>query len=1744
MPKDPSQLFINTTADPGLVVASTPGIDNAVHYPTDAVPVSNTIINVIQYNLNTVGANNEVLINSGNIATGDPELTYDANTNILTAETLHLGNLNVSFRANLGNASNIKITGGSDGYVLKTDGTGNLSWTSQEVASVTWTSLTGKPSLATVATSGDYNDLANKPSGGASTTYVDNKIANVTYANISGTPTLATVATSGRYNDLTNLPNLSGVALSGNYNDLANKPNIPSIAGLASMTYVDNKFANVTYANLPDKPTIPTHTGNLINNSGYITSSALSGYALTSSLPTDIANLTDTTHLLGQIDTGNITFNGDEIASTNDIVNILGNNYAQLQSNSTYIWVEDGNANIQVNENTWGFDSTGNITLPSNDAQINYANGQSILDGLGAGGGSSYDQDLNKTDNVEFAGLTMTGKVIAKQDSGTDGGYTFGGDEGGGDTGMFSAADGVLDFYSNDEKIVRITTDSVEFSRNITSNGLEIYTNEGSEADIDLYTDWDSGNGVEVWLQHNDRVSITTENGTYSWDFDKTGNLTLPAGGDILDSTGTSVLGGTDLTGYATETYVGTAISNLVNSSPAALNTLSELANALGNDASYSTTISTALGNRLRVDTNSQGLNGTQQANARTNLGLATVASSGSYNDLTNKPTLGNISSINTDGNASNILYGNGVFSAAPVIPSITLDNASAGDMDVMIYDGNIKYTSNVTIDASTGTLKANLFSGNSIQVGGSLGYSDSANLISVEDKDGFGQVLFQNKNSGANASMNIVLVNDSPGTDYMAIGINSSTFSPLYNTIFELPNAGYISHTTDTIIGPQSDHSASSSVYLTYNSGANALQINGKGAIGWGASYDGTLVEGDFGTNGQVLTSSGPSSAPTWTTISGGGTSYDQDLNKTDNVTFNTVNTQVVYAPVGAALELYSGDGTPIPKSIVLNGTSGYMTIPSSPDWIMGKTWTFEFRIKMNATSVGTGVPWRLINQEQDNAVECYMGITISGGELSILCTQSNALYFTEPTPGQWVHVAVVNNNVGPVVYYNGVAQTYTQGYGGPANYTSSNAITIGRFPNNNYQYFPGEITGIRISDVVRYTQNFTPTTETFDIDSNLLLLMNVLDGQEYTDSSSYNRTISNYNTTLGTVPGIGLDPGNVVVTANSQSWTFGTDGTTIFPTLTIPRGDSVSSTITGQTLMFGDNSQEAIISTPNGSGSYADSQRLVINPGKGYEGGEGGDIYLWAGRGGNASGTGGDIKIRGGQGGANTLGGSGGDGGYIRIEAGDGANQGNPGYIEMTAGEGGIGKSGGYANITGGIGHTTGGDVQITGGRGRSSVGGNVNIWGGSSDQGPSSEGHVNIETGGNTWAFDAISNLTIPGGGVINNDGDTNVVNIVGSNYAQLQSNENYIWVEENDAAVLVNGYQWTFHDNAVLELANGANISQTTDEGGHKTFNITPQEVSDFEVITIDGNIRLQTANSDGGITTSIWTFDKDGNLTLPGGGVLGDAFNDGGLTLKSPAFQYVELGSYDGNVYAWVADKGYYAGEESSFIIGTDYTGDDNRWKFSATGSVSFPSGAGFSKGESGQLKVNDSTTTSLDLRDSGGRGFYTNNDGVTLRSNGSQNWYFGYDGITTLPGAIHQNYTTTKGRNYSGISSGTTSDIWVAEDLHMTSVKLTVQIESRTGSPYYDNFDTMTCEIVMAKKKVSGEYTAAPITVYGIVHTSADPLATFSSYIVTTPGPDLGKAVLTCTPDASITDTCFVRVHSVEMFSSSVQDDF
>ena len=86
--------------------------------------------------------------------------------------------------------------------------------------------------------------------------------------------------------------------------------------------------------------------------------------------------------------------------------------------------------------------------------------------------------------------------------------------------------------------------------------------------------------------------------------------------------------------------YVDAEVAGVVDSAPSALNTLNELAAALGDDSNFATSTATSLGNRLRIDVNSQGLTGTQKTNAATNLGLNTVATSGAYSDLSGTPTI------------------------------------------------------------------------------------------------------------------------------------------------------------------------------------------------------------------------------------------------------------------------------------------------------------------------------------------------------------------------------------------------------------------------------------------------------------------------------------------------------------------------------------------------------------------------------------------------------------------------------------------------------------------------------------------------------------------------------------------------------------------------------------------------------------------------------------------------------------------------------------------------------------------------------------------------------------------------------------------------------------------------------------------------------------------------------------------------------------------------------------------------
>lgn len=184
--------------------------------------------------------------------------------------------------------------------------------------------------------------------------------------NMNGTPTT-------QKSNLQNMGNLILSSAGGSYF-------VPAAQALLAQTVTNAAQPNIT--SVGTLSTLTT-TGNItVNAGGYFIGDG--GYL---------------SNVIGS--TGNITFNGDDIQSTNDVVNILGNNYVQLQSNDTYMRVEDGEADIEVNGNRWIFNNSGYMEIP-NEGSFGALN-SSIL---------AFSSQNNKPIFIE---VLDTGNSIAQQ---------------------------------------------------------------------------------------------------------------------------------------------------------------------------------------------------------------------------------------------------------------------------------------------------------------------------------------------------------------------------------------------------------------------------------------------------------------------------------------------------------------------------------------------------------------------------------------------------------------------------------------------------------------------------------------------------------------------------------------------------------------------------------------------------------------------------------------------------------------------------------------------------------------------------------------------------------------------------------------------------------------------------------------------------------------------------------------------------------------------------------------------------------------------------------------------------------------------------------------------------------------------------------------------------------------------------------------------------------------------------------
>lgn len=174
------------------------------------------------------------------------------------------------------------VTSADDNKVLMASysgGVGSFSWEPTAAATqvnADWDATSGvakilnKPdlsvyaqsaNLATVAISGNYNDLSNRPSIPAAQVNSDwDAVSGV--AQILNKPNLAAVATSGDYADLSNKPTIPAEQVQSNWNELSssskayiqNKPDLSIYAQSANLATV---ATSGSYNDLSDKPTIP-----------------------------------------------------------------------------------------------------------------------------------------------------------------------------------------------------------------------------------------------------------------------------------------------------------------------------------------------------------------------------------------------------------------------------------------------------------------------------------------------------------------------------------------------------------------------------------------------------------------------------------------------------------------------------------------------------------------------------------------------------------------------------------------------------------------------------------------------------------------------------------------------------------------------------------------------------------------------------------------------------------------------------------------------------------------------------------------------------------------------------------------------------------------------------------------------------------------------------------------------------------------------------------------------------------------------------------------------------------------------------------------------------------------------------------------------------------------------------------------------------------------------------------------------
>jgi hypothetical protein len=540
-----------------------------------------------------------------------------------------------------------------------------------------------------------------------------------------------------------------------------------------------------------------------------------------------------------------------------DYANIGTSNIAAVYANPTVgskiVRIAVGQNGGPYGPNLWDFGTNGTTQFPG--SKILAPAGQSITMQS-----DNYSQLMWENANLTVApNMAINSNFYVAQNNATlDIGYRDG-----------SSTQIIKSWYWNADGTLTLPASSGQIGRDGYSNGIDLYNNNGGSGYVRMnYADqsviWGDAGGAHVQSA-----------GTYTWDFDTTGNLKLPSGGYILNSDD-SIYGGGDYSNVQVAAYLNTASINTTGNITAQnlIGNISITGNVTGTSANVTLqagAYTSVFDNQGNVRLPTAYVTGNVTANYFVGNGalLTGIAASSNYSNVNVATYLPTYS-----GNIANIRLGvAGVLTFADGTTQITAGGSSYSNVQVATYlpaYGGAIQSSNVqttTANIQATTAATNPATG-ALRVMGGVGVAGTvfagqlnttgnliANAISAYSLNTVANVVASVVNAGTINSAGNVLAQNLTGTLTTA----SQTNITAVGTLGALTVTG--NATVGNLIGTEANTRIIANTYVT------TFDIYGN------VSFPGNVSATNFVGSGSLLSGVAIKTTGSWTVPTGNST-------------------------------------------------------------------------------------------------------------------------------------------------------------------------------------------------------------------------------------------------------------------------------------------------------------------------------------------------------------------------------------------------------------------------------------------------------------------------------------------------------------------------------------------------------------------------------------------------------------------------------------------------------------------------------------------------------------------------------------------------------------------------------------------------------------------------------------------------------------------------------------------------------